>query len=307
MYEDKVPIVIAIGGGKGTTGKSTVAASLAISIANTGKNIVLADLDFGGANLHTMLEIDTAFYSVVDFLYQPQNIKSLSTCITQTKHSNLKFLSGEGFQPGIANMEFVKKQKLIKSLKKLNCDMVVCDLGAGSSYNVVDFFLNADIPLLLLTPEPTAILNGYEFLKNCVFRKLSRYFSKDTQINSIINRFKNPQEGESTKTIQQLIENTTKVSPVASKQMDTLCKNFKPAVLLNKSKGNNKQIGDTLITLSKKYLNIDIEFLGELPEDVNINNDLKKMLIKQATITPFINLVDKVTIRILNGKFSEVG
>ncbi|NBQ39078.1 MAG: MinD/ParA family protein, partial [Alphaproteobacteria bacterium] len=47
--------IIPIASGKGGVGKSLVAANLAIALAQAGKNVVLADLDLGGSNLHLIL------------------------------------------------------------------------------------------------------------------------------------------------------------------------------------------------------------------------------------------------------------
>ncbi|HLL23388.1 MAG TPA: P-loop NTPase, partial [Kofleriaceae bacterium] len=51
------PRIIAIAGGKGGVGKSTVAVNLATAIARRGQRVVLVDGDLGAANLHTMLGI----------------------------------------------------------------------------------------------------------------------------------------------------------------------------------------------------------------------------------------------------------
>ena len=47
--------IIPIASGKGGVGKSFLAANLAIALAKLGKQVIVADLDFGGSNLHTCL------------------------------------------------------------------------------------------------------------------------------------------------------------------------------------------------------------------------------------------------------------
>jgi flagellar biosynthesis protein FlhG len=42
----------AVGGGKGGTGKSLIAASIGICLANRGNDVLLVDADLGTANLH---------------------------------------------------------------------------------------------------------------------------------------------------------------------------------------------------------------------------------------------------------------
>ena len=47
----------AFGGGKGGVGKSFVAGNLGILLAQNGHTVILADLDLGGANMHTWLGV----------------------------------------------------------------------------------------------------------------------------------------------------------------------------------------------------------------------------------------------------------
>ncbi|MBC8383282.1 MAG: P-loop NTPase [Candidatus Cloacimonetes bacterium] len=55
---DKVGKIIAIAGGKGGIGKSTIASMLALVLADSNKKVGLLDLDFTGASTHTILGID---------------------------------------------------------------------------------------------------------------------------------------------------------------------------------------------------------------------------------------------------------
>lgn len=47
-------ILISVASGKGGVGKSVVSANLALALAKTGSQILLADLDVGGADAHIM-------------------------------------------------------------------------------------------------------------------------------------------------------------------------------------------------------------------------------------------------------------
>src|SRR5437773_2063575 len=87
------PQVWAVGGGKGGTGKSLVAASLGIHLAQMGRRVIPADV-------------------------------------------------------------------------------VLLDLGAGTSLNVLDLFSLADRALLVILPEPTSVENCYRFLKAAFLRRL---------------------------------------------------------------------------------------------------------------------------------------
>src|SRR5471032_907274 len=54
--------VIAVTGGKGGVGKTTVSANLAVSIAAQGRDVMLVDADQGLANVDVVLGLHTRFH-----------------------------------------------------------------------------------------------------------------------------------------------------------------------------------------------------------------------------------------------------
>jgi len=54
--------VIAVTGGKGGVGKTTVSANLAVSIAAQGREVMLLDADLGLANVDVLLGLHTRFH-----------------------------------------------------------------------------------------------------------------------------------------------------------------------------------------------------------------------------------------------------
>ena len=47
--------ILPVASGKGGVGKTSLSMNLAILLAQKNKKVILADFDFGGANLHTLL------------------------------------------------------------------------------------------------------------------------------------------------------------------------------------------------------------------------------------------------------------
>ena len=69
MSESKQsPILWAVGGGKGGVGKSITSTLIAICLSKMGHKTVLMDVDFGGANLHTLLGIKNSPKTVYNYL-----------------------------------------------------------------------------------------------------------------------------------------------------------------------------------------------------------------------------------------------
>ena len=168
--EDKQPVIIPVASGKGGVGKTLISVNLAYALANLGKKVILMDLDFGGANIHTCMGYSVAPDGIGNFLNQ-RNSK-LPNYILSTGNKNLSFISGDAEMVGIANITAAQKKKLISQIFHLDADYIILDLGAGSSYNTVDFFILSSCGILVAMPELTSILNAYSLLKTSVFRRL---------------------------------------------------------------------------------------------------------------------------------------
>ncbi|MDX2022119.1 MAG: P-loop NTPase [Deltaproteobacteria bacterium] len=162
--------MISIGGGKGGVGKSIVAGNLAVAFAQMGLRVVLVDADLGAANQHTLLGVDRASTGLLDFL--ERKVETLSEATSPTNVENLRLVVGTGAVPNAANISHAQKQKLMRHIRSADADVVVIDVGAGSSHNTVDFFDLGDARVLVVTAQLTSIQNAYGFLKAAVLRLL---------------------------------------------------------------------------------------------------------------------------------------
>ena len=181
---ESTPTIWAVGGGKGGVGKSVVSTILAFWLARKGKRTVLIDADLGGANLHTLLGIKSPPRTLIDFINR--KFGSLEEICIDTEAKNLRLISGSSEVLSLANPHFSQKIKLINHFSRLDADYVVIDLGAGTSFNVLDFFLSAHEKIMVLTPEPTSIQNAYIFVRNAVYRRLSRLSSKNPSLQTLV-------------------------------------------------------------------------------------------------------------------------
>ena len=162
--------IVAIGGGKGGIGKSLLASSLGIELARRGQRVILVDLDLGGANLHTALGIAHPEETLYDFV--GRRVETLEELAVETGIENLRLISGSLDAIGAANPLHQQKLRLMRAIQGLNAEIILLDLGAGSHFNVLDFFLLADQGIVTLVPEPTAVENAYRFVKAAFFRRL---------------------------------------------------------------------------------------------------------------------------------------
>src|SRR6185295_7721195 len=161
-----------IGGGKGGIGKSLLTASLGWQVARMGRRVVLMDMDLGGANLHTCLGVPPPVLTLGDFIRR--RVANIEDVAVETSQPCLRLISGASDLLLAANITYQQKMRILNKIRSLDVDIVLIDLGAGTSLNILDFFLLADQGILTVVPEPTSIENGYRFIKSALFRRLRR-------------------------------------------------------------------------------------------------------------------------------------
>lgn len=171
LPEQVGPDIWAVAGGKGGVGKSVVAANLAVAVARRGLRCLLIDADLGGGNQHTLFGIEAPRHTLDAFLQGEE--KDLTHVASPTRYQGLSLVSAACDAIGAANPKHSQKQKLIRHFRKAPVDVVLLDLGAGTSFNTLDLFLTARVQLIVTTPELTAIQNAYGFIKCASMRASS--------------------------------------------------------------------------------------------------------------------------------------
>jgi flagellar biosynthesis protein FlhG len=164
--------IISVGGGKGGVGKSVVAGNLAVAMAQAGARVTLLDADLGAANQHTLFGISRPGPGLQGFL--DGELQDLAAARIETMVPNLLLLPGTAGVIGAANIPAARKEKLLRHVRALDADVVIVDVGAGVSFNVLDLFDVADVRLVVMSPQLTSAQNAYAFLKAAVFRELRR-------------------------------------------------------------------------------------------------------------------------------------
>ena len=64
------------------------------------------------------------------------------------------------------------KEELLDGIGNLDADYILVDLGAGTSPEVLDFFLSASEKIVVITPEALSLHNTFVFLKAAILRFL---------------------------------------------------------------------------------------------------------------------------------------
>ncbi|MDA3938707.1 MAG: P-loop NTPase [Spirochaetia bacterium] len=298
--------IIPIASGKGGVGKTIFTANLGITLAKMGKTVIAIDLDLGSSNLHTCLGIKNRHPGIGNFIYN-KGI-SLESLIVKTDIDRLYFIPGDSLIPGTANMQYFIKKKLIKAIQNLVADYILLDLGAGTSYNIIDFFLISKTGLLVTTPETTSILSAYAFLKTTVFRMLFRSFPVKSKERELIHNFLTERiEGTDNSfiTLTNLLRN---ISPESGDYGLKQIADFYPRVILNI--GRNKQaitLGSKLRQICKKNIGINMEYIGfiEYTELVSASIINRSAIMLTSPDSQFARALRKIAENLINITYLE--
>lgn len=298
----------AVAGGKGGVGKSIISASLAIGLTILGKRVILIDLDLGGANLSTIFGVPEPSKTLYDFL--TGNAASLQSLIAKTNIDRLFLISGRSGALGGANILHVYKKKLISHLKDLDCDYVILDIGAGSSYNQLDFFIEADQGIVVTMPEPHAIQDGYHFVKTALLRKISHQFKDEPAVSTYFKDKKHVRMEKIDSLYQEIPDKDLiyKIQGIVSQ--------FTPRIILNQVMNRTEiKDGHFLIKTLKLMLQVNADYLGYVYFDAHVRRatqNLKPFLIEYPKSEAATCIFSIIVHKLLNqsgfrAKFEEMG
>jgi flagellar biosynthesis protein FlhG len=273
--------ILSVGGGKGGTGKSLITASLGICLADKGNDVLLVDADLGTANLHTFLGLEPPPLSLSDFVTRRKS--AITGVISKTGINNLKLISGAKDMIGMANLTYGQKVRILNNIRRLNYEYILIDLGPGTSFNILDFFLISHCGILITSPEPTSIENTYRFMKGLLFRYLRNEVSQKV-VRSLIDKGVRQREGHTFETIFDLLEVIEKLEPNLGVTIANYLSSLDIKLIVNQVRTNrDRMIAQNLAVAARKYFGIPIDFLGS----VSYDSAIRKGLLQRKPLTAY--------------------
>ena len=194
--------VIAVTGGKGGVGKTSVSVNLASAFASTGKRVMLLDGDLGLANVDVFLGLSPR-HTMAHVL---SGQRTLEEVIVQSP-DGIQVVPGASGVADMANLSVAAHLSLVQAFSTLSnrVDVMIVDTAAGISHSVLQFTQAAQHVLVVVCDEPASMTDAYALIK-----VLSRQHGID-RFRVLANMVRSPGEGE------QLFE---KLQRVTSKFLD---------------------------------------------------------------------------------------
>lgn len=157
--------VITVTSGKGGVGKTNISVNLAINLAMRGFRVALLDADFGLSNVDVILGTISR-YSFVDLLKNDIGLEDILT----TGPAGIKFISGGSGAKELLYIDEAQIEIIIKKMSILDeiTDIIIIDTGAGINHSIAKFIQASDEVILVITPEPTSLTDGYALIKSSI-------------------------------------------------------------------------------------------------------------------------------------------
>lgn len=272
--QQRMKKIWAVGGGKGGVGKSLVSANVSICLALMGHKVIAIDLDLGGANLHTCLGLPVPQTTLSDFI--SGKISQIEDLLVTTPIANLKIISGAQDELGMANLKNMHKNEIIEKLQALDADYILLDLGAGTAFNTIDFFINADKGILVVLPEPTSIENTYRFIKSVFYRRLKTIEGIEV-VEPMIEQALNSKIASGQTTPADLIKRISIDYPELGTKIRHELLSLRPNLIMNQVRSQaDIDIGYSIQSICRKYFGIEMPFPGYLDYDQSVWQSVRK-------------------------------
>ena len=154
--------VIAVTGGKGGTGKTSVAVNLATALALGGRKAMLLDGDLGLANVDVLLGLTPR--CTLEHVLKGE--RRLEEVILETG-AGVRVVPAASGVARMAALSAAEQAGLVQAFSALPgpIDVLLIDTAAGIADSVLQFCQSAQHILLVMRDEPTSLTDTYALIK----------------------------------------------------------------------------------------------------------------------------------------------
>lgn len=154
--------VVAVTGGKGGVGKTSLAVNLSLALAQLRRRVLLMDADLGLANVDLLLGLK-ARYNIADVLAGRRNLSD----ILVPGPGGIRVVPASSGMQAMATLSAQEHAALIHAFSEMSgqIDVLVIDTAPGISDMVISFVRAAQEVVLVVCDEPSSITDAYALIK----------------------------------------------------------------------------------------------------------------------------------------------
>jgi flagellar biosynthesis protein FlhG len=254
--------IFSIGAGKGGVGKSFISANLGITLVKQNYSVLVVDLDFSGANLHTHLGCQPSSPTIQSFF---NGEAALVNLIRPTKVPKLSYVQGGTDDWEHTPVELNQIRSLIVEAKRLPFDYVIFDLGPGHSKQNLEMFQLSDEKILVTSPEPTSIEKTYRFLEFWVYKNLVANATVEAKekLHSAIKEFRETKK-QGHFSFRSYLKETAGFDHDYFSEM----KQNPIRVIVNESRSQQEElVGYSIKSVCTKFFDLYVDYIGHIDFD----------------------------------------
>jgi flagellar biosynthesis protein FlhG len=154
--------VVAVTGGKGGVGKTSVSINLGIALAQLGRRVVLLDADLGLANVDVLLGLRPK-RNLADVLAGHCGLEE----IMLEGPGGIRIIPASSGTQSMTTLSRLEHAGLIHAFSDIGDDMdvLVIDTAAGIADSVVSFVRAAQECIVVVCDEPSSLADAYALIK----------------------------------------------------------------------------------------------------------------------------------------------
>lgn len=172
---------IAITGGKGGVGKSNLSVNLSLELGSLGNKVGLLDADFALANADLLCGVSPNFH-LGHVINGSKELDEITISLAET----VDLIPGGSGVEELASFSLTQEAHVFEKVKKMDerLDYLLIDTAAGIGENVSGILAAASEVIVVVTPDPTSIVDAYATIKVVLRRSPKKAIS--VVVNNII-------------------------------------------------------------------------------------------------------------------------
>jgi flagellar biosynthesis protein FlhG len=234
-------------------GKSLMAAELGWALAQSGRRVVLVDLDLATPTQHLYLGVPGSRPGLMALL-------SGGEAFSATPHPNLWLVAGGSPAGGTPLVVTAwSRLRLLERLCTMPADVVVVDVGAGAGYDALDLLELGHHRLIVTSCQAASVHEVFALLKAATLRLLQRELQAAGQL-ALLEPAVRKRDGER---VSEILRRVRSIDPVLAAQTGRTLATF-AAALFASQVPDATQLGalQAMSNMALEYLGISVPLVG---------------------------------------------